>query len=421
MFIYLLATRNLYFGSSNVNIAAPSKRIRKRVAHPEESRETEPGDEPAQACCSAAYERLMLAAADAEIPQLRSPADSVVQDWPKLADYLQARGMRLDTSATPRQFAGGFANLNYLLRIDGTEAVLRRPPMGPLPPGAYDMGRESKILSRLHERFPLAPRALHLCLDAEVLGAPFQITEYRRGLSLRDPLPASLAGDAAICRQLGMTMIDVLSQLHRVDPADVGLADLGKPQGFLERAVEGWVKRAGIAVQAWATPRTSALIAELATWLRANRVADGAAVLLHNDFKLDNLLLAPGTLRPVAVLDWDQGTRGDGLFDLATLLSYWSEAGDPPAMQQLQQMPTAQPGFPTRQQAAQAYAEATGRDLSDFRFYRVLASFKTAVIFQQLHARWQAGATQDARYASFGELSDGLLEFAQGIAVGHHF
>ncbi len=355
------------------------------------------------------------------IPNLRSAVDTVAQDWSRLAAYLGARGLRFPADPPPRQFAGGFANLNYLITLDGREAVLRRPPMGPLPPDAYDMGRESKILSRLWERFALAPRALHLCLDASVLGAPFQITEYRRGVSFRDELPAPLGGDADVGRKLGRLMIEVLAELHRVDPQAVGLGDLGKPQGFLLRAVEGWCKRAHLAVEGWATPRTTRLITELSAWLCAHRVPDGAAVLLHNDFKLDNLLLDPDSLRPVAVLDWDQGTRGDGLFDLATLLTYWVEPDDPEVMHQMRQMPTAQPGFPTRRQAAAAYATLSGRDLSDFGFYRVLATFKTAVIFQQLHARWRAGGTQDARYAEFGRLAEGLLEMAQDIGKGKLF
>lgn len=354
----------------------------------------------------------------AEDRLLRSAVDTVPQDWAALRAYLGTQGMVLETEPAPRQFAGGFANLNYLIRIDGHDAVLRRPPMGPLPPGACDMGRESKILSRLWQVFPLAPRSLHLCQDASVLGAPFQITEFRRGVLFRDTLPPPLAGDPAVGTHLGRTMIEVLGQLHRVNPADVGLDNLGKPQGFIERAIEGWIKRANLAVDGWATARTTQLIAELSVWLRDNRVPDGATALLHNDFKLDNLLLDPVRLTPVAVLDWDQGTRGDGLFDLATLLSYWTEAGDPEPMQRMRQMPTAQPGFPTREQAALAYSKVTGRDLSDFCMYRVLAQFKTAVIFQQLHARWRAGATQEERYASLGELSEGLLEFALDIA--HH-
>jgi aminoglycoside phosphotransferase (APT) family kinase protein len=122
-------------------------------------------------------------------PALRASEVTVRQDWPRLAAYLAQSDMTLETEPEARQFAGGLANLNYLIRIDDRETVLRRPPMGPLPPGAYDMGRESRILWRLHERFPLAPRALHLCLDADVIGAPFHITEYRRGLSVRETLP----------------------------------------------------------------------------------------------------------------------------------------------------------------------------------------------------------------------------------------
>ncbi|MDB5969981.1 MAG: aminoglycoside phosphotransferase [Hydrocarboniphaga sp.] len=354
-------------------------------------------------------------------PQLRSQAETVQQDWARLAEYLDALGMSLDRRQEPRQFAGGFANLNFLVRIDDAEAVLRRPPLGILPPGAYDMGRESKILSRLWERFPLAPRSLHLCMDAAVIGAPFQITEFRNGLSIRDHLPLQYDGSAEVGCRLGATMIEVLSRLHRLDPAAVGLDQLGRPSGFLGRAVEGWIKRATQAVAGWASPRMLTLIVELSGWMRANGVPDGPSVLLHNDFKLDNLLLDPHTLEPVALIDWDQGTRGDGLFDLATLLSYWSEAGDPEAMQQLQQMPTAQPGFPTRLEAAQAYAAATGRDLSDFRFFRVLAQFKTAVIFLQLHARWRSGDTKERRYASFGQLGESLLAFAQDIAADRVF
>lgn len=354
-------------------------------------------------------------------PQLRPPEDTVPQDWERLRVYLAGLGMKLETEPAPRQFAGGFANLNYLVLIDGAEAVLRRPPMGPLPPGAYDMARESRILSSLWAAFPLAPRALHLCEDASVLGAPFQINEYRRGISVRDRLPAPLEGDPAVGEQLSAMLVRVLAQLHRVDPAAVGLGDLGRPEGFLARAVEGWLKRAQLAVAGWATPRTEKLIAQLGAWLRAHSVPDRHIALLHNDYKLDNLLLDAHTLEPVAVVDWDQGTRGDALFDLANLLAYWTEAGDPPALQRLQQMPTAQPGFWTREQVAQAYAKATGFDLSELRFHRTLAMFKSAVILQQLHLRYRNGGTRDPRYGEFGKLAEELLAFAQELSAGRIF
>lgn len=356
-----------------------------------------------------------------DAPGLRPLSETIAQDWQALAAYLAGQGMTLETEPPPRQFAGGFANLNYLIRVDGAEAVLRRPPMGPLPPGAYDMGRESKILSRLHEQFALAPRALHLCQDESVLGAPFQITEFRRGVSFRAELPPQHQGDPATGEQLGGMLIDVLAELHGVDPAAVELDDLGKPDGFLERAVRGWRKRANLAVEGWGSQRTLALIAELGDWLEANRVPDGPASLIHNDFKLDNLLLKPDTLQPVALVDWDQGTRGDGLFDLATLLTYWVRPGDPECMTAMGQMPTDQPGFPGREEAAERYARATGRDLSNFRFHRVLATYKTAVIFQQLCARWHHGGTQDAYYATLGDLAEGLLELAHEIAQGRAF
>lgn len=352
---------------------------------------------------------------------MRERIETVPQHWPRLAGYLAEHGMRLSLDTPPQQFAGGFANLNYLLRIDDRDAVLRRPPKGPLPPGAYDMSREFRILSQLWRAFPLAPRGLHLCEDETVIGAPFQIVEYRRGVSLLNELPEPLKGDARVAARLGETLVDILIELHRIDPASVGLDSLGKPQGFLQRAAEGWIKRASIAVEGWGSPLTMHLIVELAHWLRENQVPDAQAVLLHNDFKLDNVLLDPITLMPLAVLDWDQGTRGDGLFDLAVLLSYWTEASDPPAMHLMAQMPTAHPGFQTREQIAHRYAAALGRDLGHFRFHRVLAQMRTAVIFQQLHARWRRGETRDQRYAVFGELGEGLLSMARAIAVGEMF
>lgn len=359
----------------------------------------------------------MFAAAE----PMRADIEMVPQYWERLAAYLAASGMQLDLDTPPQQFAGGFANLNYLIELDGRPAVLRRPPKGPLPLGGYDMEREFRILSRLWRKFPLAPRGLHLCEDTRVIGAPFQIVEYREGISLRDALPASLANDPAVGAALGNTLLQILIELHRVDPAAVELQTLGKPNGFLRRATEGWIKRASVAVEGWGTPATLQLIVELAHWLRENLAADANPGLLHNDFKLDNVLLHPVTLAPLALLDWDQGTRGDGLFDLAVLLSYWTQPGDPPAMHRMAQMPTTAPGFPTRQQIAERYSAALGRNLDTFRFHRVLAQMRTAVIFQQLHVRWRRGETRDSRYEDFGEIGEGLLSFARSIARGELF
>jgi aminoglycoside phosphotransferase (APT) family kinase protein len=352
--------------------------------------------------------------------ELRTEDATVPQDWPALARYLSAHGMFLAVDPPPRQFAGGLANLNYLLSIDGKQAVLRRPPLGRLPPGAYDMEREFRILSKLNRGFPLAPRGLHLCLDEAVIGAPFQITEHRHGVCVRGASSPALCEFPNVAARLSNTVIDVLVQLHGVDPAVVRLEDLGKPQGFLQRAVEGWIKRASLSAQGRESSPCHTLIADLGRWLRAQRMDDGKSSLIHNDLKLDNLLLDPDTLAPTAVLDWDQCTQGDSLFDLATTLSYCTEPGDPPVMRRLRQMPSGV-GFPTRRALAERYAKAMGRDLGNFQFYRVLAIFKLAIIFQQLHQRYREGATRDPRYADFGAIADGVLEFALLVARGERF
>lgn len=334
------------------------------------------------------------------------------ENWPALARHLALHGMQMQDGA-PVRFSSGLANRNYLVRLDTGPVVLRRPPPGPLPPGAHDMAREHRILSRLPNAFPPAPRSLFLCEDPSVLGAPFQLLEYRPGRVVRETLPEDLAGAGAA---LSETMLGTLAALHAVDPASVGLDGLGRPEGFLARAASGW-RRRGAAV---AEGDELAALDRLGAWLEAHAVPDAAPVLLHNDFKLDNMILDEA-LRPVAVVDWDQGTRGDPLFDLATLLSYWTEAGDPPEMQALRQMPTAAPGFLTRAEAVARYAALTGRDVSGFRFHRVLGLMKLGVVFLQLGALWRTGAATDARYAGFAAVGAGVLRFAVEVAEGRAF
>lgn len=337
----------------------------------------------------------------------KNPAESVPLGWPRLQAYLRAHGLRPSPEPAPRQFAGGLANVNYLLELDGEPVVLRRPPPGPQPPGAYDMAREHRVLSALHAHFPLAPRALLLCADPSVIGAPFLLMEYRPGLIVRDRLPPALAGAG---RPLGEALVDTLVALHALDPGAVGLGDLGRPQGFLARTRTGWIERARLASDGAPSSAARAAAARLAR----EPVPEGAsATFIHNDFKLDNVVLdATAPVRPRAVLDWDMATRGDPLFDLAVLVSYWTEAGDPPVMHALAQMPSAAPGFPSRAEALARYRHLSGRDLSAFPFYRLLALYRLAVVFLQLHARYRHGATRDPRFARFGALAEGLFELA---------
>ncbi|MFV0934766.1 phosphotransferase family protein [Pseudomonas jessenii] len=349
---------------------------------------------------------------------LRPLDETQLLDWRVIGSYLQQQGLHVDARLVPRQFAGGLANFNYLLRVNGEWAVLRRPPSGPLPPGANDMRREHRILSRLSQGFTLAPRSFHLCQDPSIAGAPFQLIEFRAGVAIRGDQLAPFPETAETGLRLSLMMVETLAALHAVDVNAVGLGDLGRPDGFFRRTTEGWIKRCELISEG----APSGAARESIRWL--NQVADptpSAPVLLHNDFKLDNLLLDRHTQEPVAIVDWDMGTRGDALFDLATLLSYWSEAGDPSGMQRLGQMPSARPGFISREQVARGYSHATGRSINELKPYRVLTQFKLAVVFQQLYQRYRSGETGDPRYADFGRLADELHEFTLAITTDKTF
>lgn len=339
-------------------------------------------------------------------------AQSLPQDWAALARWLARSGAEL--GATPaRQFAGGFGNLNYLIEIDGKPAVLRRPPSGPLPLGANDMGREYRILSSLWRAYPLAPRALLFCADPGVLGAPFQVLEYRAGIVIRDVLPPSLTG-RAIGATLSRQMVESLALLHAVDPVQIGLETLGRPAGFLGRTLDGWLRR-GAALADLIDPHA---LSETAAWLRDRMPAEGPPGLIHCDFKLDNMILDPASLAPVAVIDWDMGTRGDPLWDLAVLLSYWAEPGDPACLHRMRQMPTAEPGFWPRREVLETYQRLTGRCVDDFTFYRVLSLFRSAIVFLQLFDRYRRRPEDNVGCAEFDSLGRELLDYAFETARG---
>ena len=340
--------------------------------------------------------------------------NAIAQDWPRLADHLEAHGRRLDLDAAPRQFASGFANFNYLLQVDGASCVLRRPPPGPLPPGAHDMIREYRVLSRLWREYPLAPRAFHLCEDSAVLGAPFFLMEYRPGISIGAELPSALVGRAAEAARIAADLVDALAGLHRVDPAAVDLDSLGRPQGFLARQVAGWSKRAHLAYD----EQPGRVVRRIVSWLEDHVESERAVSLVHNDFKLDNVLLDPVRFTPVAVVDWDMCTRGCPLYDLAILLSYWTEPDDHPVMHVLRQMPSAAPGFPSRAEVLRAYARLSGIDIGDFRFYRALSVFRLAIVLRQLFNLYRRRVRTSPEFAGFDDVADGLLDFATAIVEG---
>ncbi|MCP5097010.1 MAG: phosphotransferase family protein [Chloroflexi bacterium] len=317
-----------------------------------------------------------------------------------LADYLRGK---LDGSKRPltvRQFGGGAANLTYLLDYGTHEYVLRRPPLGPVAQSAHDMAREFKVLSVLHQVLPTAPRAFLYCDDAEIIGANFFVMERRHGIVVRRSLPQRFADMPDAPRRMSTALVDTLVAFHAVDYEALGLGDLGKPQGFVERQIEGWYKR-------WHKAKSEDL-ADMETayqWLKDNLPDSRHVSLVHNDYKLDNVMLDtddPGKL--VAIFDWDMCTLGDPLSDLGALLCYWTEPTDSPTMQGMAMMPTGALGFMTRQELVERYAEVSGRSIQHIHFYHALGLFRLTVIIAQIYIRFARGQTQDKRFAAFGPM-----------------
>jgi aminoglycoside phosphotransferase (APT) family kinase protein len=338
-------------------------------------------------------------------------------DTSRLEPYLRERLLGTEGPLSVRQFGGGKANLTYLLRFGDREFVLRRPPLGPLPAGAHDMAREHRVLSRLHRRYPFAPKSLLLCEDASVIGAVFIVEERRHGFVIRDDIPAEFAGRPDLNRRVGEALVDALADLHLVSPEELGLGDLGRPEGYVERQLAGWARRWRAAQGGEEAERAASSWEPVIQWLAGRLPRVPAAALLHNDYRLDNCLLDSGDPgRIEAVLDWDMCTRGDPLADLGYLLNYWVEPGDPAEWREIAAMPTWRAGFPSREEAIRRYAARTGFDASEIGWHQVFAAFKLAVIIQQIYIRFVRGQTQDQRFRNYYRRVLGLADKARARA-----
>ncbi len=371
-------------------------------------------------------------------------------DTARLEPYLREHLEGAEGPLAVRQFGGGKANLTYLLRFTPTlpspaipgsspgrgglgrgrfgaqgaarEFVLRRPPLGPIPPGAHDMRREHRVLSVLHRRYKPAPRSLLLCEDESIIGAVFIVEERRHGFVIRDDIPPEFAGRPDLNRRIGEALVDALADLHLVMPAEIGLGDLGRPEGYVERQLAGWVRRWQAAQGGEAAERAAAAMAPVLDWLgrhlpNSPQSKPGGAALLHNDYRLDNCLLDssdPGHI--AAVLDWDMCTQGDPLADLGYLLNYWVEPVDDPAWRDIAAMPTWREGFPSRAEAIARYAARTGFDVAAIGWHQVFAAFKLAVIIQQIYIRYVRGQTQDQRFRYYYRRVLGLADKARRVA-----
>ena len=311
-----------------------------------------------------------------------------------------------------RQFPSGASNLTYLLQIDNWEGILRRPPLGPVPPKAHDMNRECSLLQHINPVFPLAPKPYMYCDDPDIIGAPFYVMERRKGLVIDKSFPSGITPTPDLCKHISNTVIDTLVQIHAIDWQAAGLDTFGYPPGFLERQVKGWIERYNRA-KTDEIPRVEGIT----DWFMSHIPQSPAPTLIHNDFKLNNMMLDESDLtRAVAVFDWEMATIGDPLFDLACSLSYWATADDPAELKTILPTVTWLPGFVSRETFMEIYAQKSSRDLSSMDFYLTFAYFKLAVIIQQIYVRWKRGQTQDERFGAFGDRVQMLIEYAAKLA-----
>ena len=282
-------------------------------------------------------------------------------DLARLEPYLREHLPAWNGPLTLAQFPGGHSNLTYLLRLGERQVVLRRPPFGSKVKTAHDMGREHRILSRLHAVYGKAPRALLYCEDLAVIGAPFYLMERVEGVVLRGVRPKGVDLDESTMRRLSESTVDGLGELHAVDYAAAGLGELGHPEGYVKRQVIGWSER-------YVKSRTDDIpqMESVARWLAEHQPRrEPTATLIHNDFKYDNLVLDPADLTKIrAVLDWEMATVGDPLMDLGSTLGYWIDPDDSEPMRLLPFGPASLPGNLKRLEVVERYATVTGRDVA---------------------------------------------------------
>lgn len=329
-------------------------------------------------------------------------------DLPRVEHYLREHIEGIgEGTLQVRQFPSGASNLTYLLHIGDWEGVLRRPPFGPVPPKAHDMARESSMLQKIHPVFPLAPRPYAFCNDLTIMGVPFYVMERKQGIVLNADFPPGVMPTAELCLQISQSVVNTLVQIHAIDWQVAGLGEFGYTEGFLGRQVKGWIERY-FRAQTDDIPQ----VEPLTRWLAEHVPHSPAATLIHNDFKLNNMLLTDDLTHAVAVLDWEMATIGDPLFDLAVTLGYWVNEDDPEEIKMVLPTVTHFPGFISRESFMQLYAQKSGRDLSSMNFYMALAYFKLAVIVQQIYVRWKRGQTQDERFAIFGSRARDLILYA---------
>lgn len=312
------------------------------------------------------------------------------------------------------QFSAGHSNLTYQIKIGEWEAVLRRPPLGPVAPKAHDMEREYKILSEINPLFSPAPKPILFSDDQSVVGSPFFIMERKHGVVIDSAFPEGIKATPEVCRSLSELMVDNLVKLHSIDYTKTGLTQISKPEGFIERQVHGWISRYNRAKTDDVKEADTVM-----KWLAENIPTQKYATVIHYDFKFNNAMFSHDLKQMVGLFDWEMTTVGDPLADLGVALSYWTQNEDPDLLKTGlgSGSVTFMDGFISRNEFIELYGQKSGRDIGDMNFYMTFAYFKLAVIVQQIYYRYKMGQTNDKRFSQFNHYAKSLLTHGNNIVA----
>jgi aminoglycoside phosphotransferase (APT) family kinase protein len=325
----------------------------------------------------------------------------------KLYEFLKNH-FETDAEFSVERINFGMSNRTYRVRYGTNDMVMRCPPPGANVKSGHDMEREYRVIAGLHPVYARVPRPVVYSADPEIVGAPFYLMERVEGVILRNKPPAGIDLPPELMQKLSKAAIENLAVIHGLDYTQTSLANLGRPQGYVERQITGWIER-------YARAKTDELPAmeRAAAWLSENMPPDAGASIIHNDYKYDNMILDSADLTNiVAVLDWEMATIGDPLMDLGTTLAYWTDAGDPPEFMSMRTNLTDLPGNLNRAELAQHYATTSGRNLNNIVFYYVYGLYKVAVIIQQIHARYKRGLLTGERFAGLEHPINALSQMA---------
>lgn len=312
------------------------------------------------------------------------------------------------------QFGAGHSNLTYCIKFGKWEAVLRRPPHGPIAPKAHDMHREYKFLKEIQPFYPLAPKPYLYCDDVSIVGSHFFLMERKKGIVLDTEFPKHIHPTPEICLSISETMVDQLVKLHSIDFNSTKLLEICRPEGFMERQVHGWISR-------YDRAKTDEVkgVEQLQKWLAQELPTSITPSIIHYDYKLNNAMFSEDLNEMIGLFDWEMSTVGDPLVDLGAALSYWIQGDDPELLKLSFGKPSVSTleGFFTRDEFIHLYSQKSGRDVSNVHYYLTFAYFKLAVICQQIYFRYKKGQTTDPRFANFHVTINSIIQHAINIST----